>query len=123
MGGGKGGIIVDPKKLSVKELERLTRAFGRAIADIIGAEKDVPAPDVNTTGQIMVWILEEYEKAHGVKAPATITGNLFLLVGARAEEATGYGGFVVLSEFLKPLRTMNYELQTLQASWSRVSAM
>ncbi len=111
MGGGKGGIIVDPKKLSVKELERLTRAFGRAIADIIGAEKDVPAPDVNTTGQIMVWILEEYEKAHGVKAPATITGKPIPAGGSEGrEEATGYGGFVVLSEFLKT--ATNHELRT-----------
>ena len=62
LGGSKGGIIVDPKTLSVGELERLSRGYARLIADIIGPDKDVPAPDVNTTGQIMGWMVEEFIK-------------------------------------------------------------
>jgi len=68
LGGGKGGITVDPKKLSEAELERLTRAFTRKLAPFIGPEQDVPAPDVNTTPQIMAWVRDEYERVVGKKA-------------------------------------------------------
>jgi len=59
-GGSKGSVIVDPKTLSAKELERLSRGYARAIADVIGPDKDVPAPDVNTNGQVMGWMVDEY---------------------------------------------------------------
>src|SRR6185503_5864858 len=72
-GGGKGGIIVNPKELSEGELERLSRGFIQKISPIIGPEIDVPAPDVNTDGKIMGWFLDEYEKIIGAKAPATFT--------------------------------------------------
>ena len=75
-GGGKGGVTVNPKDLSVAELERLSRALCRAIADVIGPDKDVPAPDVNTTPQIMDWISDEYAKIVGTPTPAVITGFL-----------------------------------------------
>ena len=63
LGGGKGGIVVDPKTLSQKELERLSRGYARAIADCIGPDKDVPAPDVNTNGMIMGWMTDEFIRA------------------------------------------------------------
>src|SRR5439155_1616515 len=73
-GGGKGGVQVDPKVLSQAELERLSRAFMRQIADVIGPQVDVPAPDVNTTPQIMAWMADEYSRRYGPN-PAVITGK------------------------------------------------
>src|SRR5512146_2919788 len=63
-GGGKGGIIVDPRKLSVNELERLTRRYAAELADVFGADRDVPAPDVNTDAQIMAWIMDTLSMHH-----------------------------------------------------------
>ena len=91
-GGGKGGIIVDPRTLSKAELERLTRKFTSRIAPIIGPHTDVPAPDVNTNGQIMSWILDTYETIKGEQAPALITGKPLDLFGSEGRtEATGRG--------------------------------
>lgn len=104
-GGGKGGITVDPKQLSPKELEKLTRAFTRRIADVIGPTRDVPAPDVNTTPQIMSWLLDEYEKYTGRKSPAVVTGKPVDNGGSLGRtEATGLGGVYVLMEMLKLLK-------------------
>lgn len=101
-GGGKGGIIVDPKQLSESELERLSRGYVKKIAPLIGPETDVPAPDVNTNGKIMGWMLDEYEKITGKKAPATFTGKSLDNGGSQGRtEATGFGGGYVLREALK----------------------
>ncbi len=101
-GGGKGGIRVDPKKLSAGELERLTRAFTRELAPHIGPEKDVPAPDVNTNATIMSWIRDEYGKIVGKDTPAVITGKAIEHGGSLGRtEATGLGGFYALDEYLK----------------------
>lgn len=101
-GGAKGGVIVDPKELSEAELERLSRAYVRAIADDIGEDKDVPAPDVNTGGQIMTWMLDEYEKNLGRKSPATFTGKPIEQGGSQGRtEATGYGGVYVLNALME----------------------
>lgn len=101
-GGGKGGIIVDPKTLSKGELERLSRAFAAAITDIIGEDKDIPAPDVNTDGQIMVWMLDEYNKVSGNHSLATFTGKPIENGGSQGRtEATGYGGVYVLNALVK----------------------
>src|SRR5258708_1534763 len=101
-GGGKGGVIVNPKELSVGELERLSRGYALAIADIIGEDKDVPAPDVNTDGQIMAWMLDEYETYIGKKSPATFTGKPIDLGGSQGRtEATGYGGVFVLHALME----------------------
>ncbi len=112
LGGGKGGIIVDPKTLSEKELERLSRGYARAIADVIGPDKDVPAPDVNTNGVIMGWMKDEYVKAENQKSKvesqqekerlrATFTGKLIKDGGSEGrEEATGLGGLYVLKAIL-----------------------
>lgn len=96
MGGGKGGITVDPKLLSSGELERLSRGWVRALADILGPHKDVPAPDVNTTPEIMDWMADEYEKITGDKTRATFTGKPLGKGGSEGRgPATGLGGFYV----------------------------
>ncbi len=101
-GGGKGGIIVNPKELSEGELERLSRAFARALAPNIGTYVDVPAPDVNTSPKIMNWIRDEYEKTIGTTASAVITGKEISNGGSQGRtEATGFGGSFVLDEIYK----------------------
>lgn len=114
-GGGKGGVVVDPKELSESELERLSRAYGKWVSDYIGPWTDVPAPDVNTNGQIMAWMIDEIEINH--KGPvqenlrASITGKPIEIGGSLGrEEATGLGGFYVLERLaekkgLKPEET------------------
>jgi glutamate dehydrogenase/leucine dehydrogenase len=98
-GGGKGGVIVNPSTLSQEELEELSRAYVRLFADVIGENRDVPAPDVNTDGQIMAWMLDEYENIVGYQTPGTFTGKPILLGGSLGrEEATGMGGFYVLEQ-------------------------
>jgi glutamate dehydrogenase/leucine dehydrogenase len=105
LGGGKGGVIVDPKLLSKAELERLSRAYARAISPIIGKDKDVPAPDVNTDGQIMAWMLDEYEQIVGRKEPGVITGKPLALGGSKGRTAaTGRGGLFALMELAKRLK-------------------
>ena len=102
LGGGKGGIIVDPKALSAAELERLTRAFARALAPHVGPDLDVPAPDMNTSGREMGWFLDEYEKAIGRSAPGVVTGKPLALGGSLGRDAaTGRGGFDLLDDVLK----------------------
>lgn len=101
-GGGKGGVIVDPKKLSFSELQKLSRGYSEFLSPYIGPWKDVPAPDVNTNGQIMAWMLESFEKKVGVLAPATFTGKPLELGGSLGrEEATGQGGLYTLQAYLK----------------------
>ena len=96
MGGGKGGITVDPKNLSKGELERLSRGWVQKLSDILGPKKDVPAPDVNTTPEIMAWMSDEYEKITGDKTRATFTGKPIEKGGSEGRGgATGLGGFYV----------------------------
>lgn len=91
-GGAKGGIKVDPKKLSARELQRLTRTYIRRIAPFIGPDKDVPAPDVNTNGQIMAWIADEYSNITGEWTPGVVTGKPIITGGSLGRnEATGRG--------------------------------
>ncbi len=98
-GGGKGGIIVNPKELSEGELERLSRGYMRQMWRNFGPEIDVPAPDVNTNGQIMGWMRQEYEKLSGTTAPGVITGKSLDDGGSEGRtEATGFGGAYVLRE-------------------------
>jgi len=118
-GGGKGGVIVNPKELSIYELERLSRAYARAIAPVIGPETDVPAPDVNTNGQIMDWMGSEYKsynnykyyKIYKNKITATFTGKPVEKGGSLGRtEATGRGGVYVLNELVKKLKQKNNNL-------------
>jgi glutamate dehydrogenase len=104
-GGGKGGVIVDPKDLSKSELERLSRAYARFVAPYMGSRKDVPAPDVNTDGNVMAWILDEYEKVTKNGDPAAITGKPLSIGGSKGRPgATGFGGFCVLNSFVKAMK-------------------
>lgn len=99
-GGGKGGVAVNPKLLSKNETERLTRAFTRAIADAIGPDKDIPAPDVNTTPAIMDILADEYAKIIGQPAPAVVTGKTIPNGGSEGRgTATAQGGFYVFETF------------------------
>ena len=101
-GGAKGGIVVDAKKLSKTEIERLSRAYAEFISPHIGARKDIPAPDVNTNEQIMAWMLDAYEKKIGQHSPATFTGKPIALGGSLGRtEATGRGGVYVLQSYVK----------------------
>ncbi|MBI4591354.1 MAG: glutamate dehydrogenase [Candidatus Rokubacteria bacterium] len=102
-GGAKGGIAVDPSKISERELERLTRRFVEQIHDIIGPQIDIPAPDMGTNAQVMAWIMDAYSKIHGF-SPAVVTGKPIDLFGSRGrEEATGRGVVYALEEFLKDM--------------------
>ena len=101
-GGGKGGVSVNPKQLSRKELERLSRGFIRAIADCIGPDKDVPAPDVYTNAQVMDWMEDEYSRITGDATGAVITGKSVANGGHEGrEDATARGGFYVFQEAVK----------------------
>ena len=103
-GGGKGGINCDPKALSRGELERLTRKFVEKIHDFIGPDKDIPAPDMGTDGQVMAWIMNEYAKYHGFQ-PAVVTGKPVELHGSAGREAaTGYGVMIVTREALSKVK-------------------
>lgn len=91
-GGGKGGVIVDPKKLSMKELEGLTRRFATEIEVLIGPERDIPAPDVNTNAQVMAWIMDTYSMHQGYTVPGVVTGKPISLGGSEGRtEATARG--------------------------------
>ncbi len=101
LGGAKGGIIVNPKELSGGELERLTRSYVRAMADVLGPEKDVSAPDVNTNAQIMEWIADEYSKIHGRDMKGVVTGKPLENGGSKGRDvATALGGVYVLNEII-----------------------
>ncbi len=99
LGGGKGGIQCNPKSLSVAEKERMARAYIRAVGSELGVARDVPAPDVNTTPQIMAWSMDEYEVLRGEHHPAVITGKPLPLGGSLGRDnATSYGGLCVVRE-------------------------
>ena len=104
LGGGKGGIICDPKALSMGELERLSRAYIRQVGRIIGLEKDVPAPDVYTTPQIMAWMMDEFSMMQGFNEFGMITGKPLALGGSAGRgDATARGGMYCLREAAKAL--------------------
>ena len=104
LGGGKGGIICNPKELSDNEKERLARAYIRAFAKDFGVHKDVPAPDVYTTPQIMAWMMDEYETIHGESHPGVITGKPLPLGGSNGRgDATARGGVFTVREAAKAL--------------------
>ncbi len=97
-GGGKGGIICDPRSMSKGELERLTRAYTQSLADVFGPDKDIPAPDMGTGPQEMAWLMDEYSKAQGMTVQAVVTGKPLVLGGSLGRvEATGRG--VMVSAF------------------------
>lgn len=100
-GGAKGAVAVDARALSARELEALSRAYCRAIAPHIGPQRDIPAPDVGTNSRIIDWMADEYAKIIGNPEPAAFTGKSVEKGGSRGREvATGFGGSVVLREYL-----------------------
>jgi glutamate dehydrogenase/leucine dehydrogenase len=102
LGGGKGGVIVDPKKLSENELEKLSRGYMQAIHKFVGPNLDVPAPDVYTDPKIMGWMMDEYEKIAGFHVPGMITGKPLSVGGSQARGySTAQGAFYVLREAAK----------------------
>jgi len=104
LGGGKGGIICNPKEMSMGELERLSRGYIRAIGHYIGTEVDIPAPDVYTTPQIMAWMMDEYSKMVGYNVPGMITGKPIPLGGSAGRgDATARGGMYTIREAVKIL--------------------
>jgi glutamate dehydrogenase len=104
LGGGKGGVICDPHNLSQREQEAICRGWVRQLANEVGPLRDVPAPDVMTSGQHMLWMLDEYETIHGAKYPGFITGKPVGMGGSLGRtEATGYGVVFTLREALKEL--------------------
>jgi glutamate dehydrogenase (NAD(P)+) len=103
-GGGKGGVIVDPKQLSQKELEGLTRRFFTEIEVLVGPEKDIPAPDVNTNAQIMAWMMDTYSMHAGYTVPGVVTGKPISLGGSEGRnEATARGTVYCIVEAVRHL--------------------
>ncbi|MEJ2368146.1 MAG: Glu/Leu/Phe/Val dehydrogenase [Acidobacteriota bacterium] len=104
LGGGKGGVICDPHNLSDREQEGICRGWVRQVAQNVGPLQDVPAPDVMTHGQHMVWMMDEYEKVHGAKYPGFITGKPVGMGGSLGRtEATGFGVIYTVREAMKAL--------------------
>ena len=98
-GGGKGGVIVDPKKLSLKEVEGLTRRFTTELSPIIGPDRDIPAPDVNTNAQTMAWIMDTYSMHQGYTIPGIVTGKPIAVGGSLGRnEATARGTVFTLQQ-------------------------
>jgi glutamate dehydrogenase (NAD(P)+) len=103
-GGGKGGVIVDPKRLSQKELEALTRRYFTEIEVLVGPEKDIPAPDVNTNAQIMAWMMDTYSMHAGYTVPGVVTGKPISLGGSEGRnEATARGTVYCIIEAARHL--------------------
>ncbi|MBA4548942.1 Glu/Leu/Phe/Val dehydrogenase [Thermoactinomyces intermedius] len=101
-GGGKGGVVCDPRNMSFRELERLSRGYVRAISQIVGPTKDIPAPDVYTNSQIMAWMMDEYSRIREFDSPGFITGKPLVLGGSRGREtATAKGVTLMIREAAK----------------------
>ncbi|HEV7179331.1 MAG TPA: Glu/Leu/Phe/Val dehydrogenase, partial [Candidatus Baltobacteraceae bacterium] len=103
-GGAKGGVVCDPKSMSMQELENLTRRFTSEISVIIGPEKDIPAPDVYTTPQIMAWIMDTFSMQHGYSIPGVVTGKPIAIGGSLGrDKATARGCLYVIDEAMRVL--------------------
>ncbi len=101
-GGGKGGVICDPRRMSFRELERLSRGYVRAVSQLVGPNKDIPAPDVMTNSQIMAWMMDEYSRIREFDSPGFITGKPIVLGGSKGREtATARGVVIMIQEALR----------------------
>ena len=121
-GGAKGGIAIDPRKLSVKELERLTRKFTDQIHDVIGPYSDIPAPDMGTGAREMAWLRNQYEKYHGF-SPAVVTGKPAEHYGAEGrEEATGRGVGILAFKMLSNLKRRPQETRVALQGFGNVGS-
>jgi glutamate dehydrogenase (NAD(P)+) len=101
-GGGKGGVVVDPKKLSMREVEGLTRRFTTELSPLLGPDRDIPAPDVNTNAQTMAWIMDTYSMHHGYTVSGVVTGKPIAIGGSLGRnEATARGAVFTLLQWAK----------------------
>ncbi|MFP4038843.1 MAG: Glu/Leu/Phe/Val family dehydrogenase [Candidatus Nanohaloarchaea archaeon] len=101
-GGAKGGVKVDPGDLTGRDEERLSRAYIESVSEFVGPEKDVPAPDMNTGGKHMAWMMDEYSKIQGRKVPGVVTGKPVEAFGSKGRaDATGYGAAYVVEKIIK----------------------
>ncbi|MGA8301319.1 MAG: Glu/Leu/Phe/Val dehydrogenase [Terriglobales bacterium] len=122
-GGAKGGIICDPHKMSMGELERMTRRYTAELFDFIGPEKDVPAPDVNTNEQIMAWMMDTYSMHARQTVTACVTGKPINIGGSRGRrEATGRGVLMVCDEAVKKLRMNRDETRVIVQGFGNVGS-
>ena len=122
-GGGKGGVICDPKKMSMGELERMTRRYTAELVEFIGPEKDVPAPDVNTNEQVMAWIMDTYSMHMRQTVTAVVTGKPLNMGGSRGRrEATGRGVMVVCDEALKKLNLSRESTRVIVQGFGNVGS-
>lgn len=104
-GGAKGGVICDPRKLSQNEIERISRAYMESISQIVGPDKDIPAPDMYTTPQIMGWMMDTFSRLHQSYNPGVITGKPIIIGGSKGrKEATGRGCVLTILEALKDIK-------------------
>ncbi len=122
-GGAKGGVICDPHKLSVGELERITRRYTAELIEFIGPEKDVPAPDMNTNEQIMAWMMDTYSMHMRQTVTAVVTGKPLNMGGSRGRrEATGRGLMVVCDEALKKMNMNRDETRVIIQGFGNVGS-
>ena len=122
-GGAKGGIICDPHKMSMGELERMTRRYTAELFDFIGPEKDVPAPDVNTNEQIMAWMMDTYSMHARQTVTACVTGKPINIGGSRGRrEATGRGVLMVCEQAVKKLRLNRNETRVIVQGFGNVGS-
>ncbi len=123
LGGGKGGVSVDPRQLTEAELEELSRKYVQGLHTHIGPQKDVPAPDVNTNSQIIDWMVDEFEQLEGDTTKATFTGKSIANGGSLGREAaTGRGGVIVLREILRKHNKSNQPLTIAVQGFGNVGA-
>lgn len=121
LGGGKGGIAVDPRVMSREDVEELSRRYARHLAPHIGSRKDIPAPDVNTNAEIVDWMADEYEKIIGKADKGSFTGKSLINGGSEGREAaTGRGGVIVLAEYLKERGLENTPLTVAMQGFGNV---
>lgn len=123
LGGGKGGVAVNPKELSKDELEELSRKYVQHLHPHIGPNKDVPAPDVNTNSTVIDWMVDEYEKLSGDKTKAAFTGKSTKAGGSLGRDAaTGRGGVIALSELLKHVGKVDQKMTYAVQGYGNVGA-
>ncbi len=122
-GGAKGGIICDPRIMSLGELERMTRRYTAELVDFIGPERDVPAPDVNTNEQVMAWIMDTYSMHVRQTVPAVVTGKPLDLGGSRGRrEATGRGCMLVCDQATKKLGLRREDTRVIVQGFGNVGS-
>ena len=122
-GGAKGGVSVDPRKLSQGELERLTRRYTAEILPVIGPNKDIPAPDLGTNPQVMSWIMDTYSMSQGYTVPSVVTGKPVLIGGSLGrEEATGYGVAYVTEDALRKFKRYSEKVRVAIQGFGNVGS-